>query len=306
MFQTKFDVKIRTHFLFNNFLFFRKSRRLWYNMRGGGYVIDGQVTDDSMAHAHCLRLATHSEYAILTFPQQQWSHASCALVSLSTSPVVLGLLQLRVGTAQSVWLSCRLGSRRIVTRFPARLQSFRNQALFQWVPPVPFPGPKSSGASTYNSSSSRAEVTNECSSTSIPPTPSWSTQEHLLLYVYWTVHRLNNWIKNDQLDVTCFVTSLFNAQHVSDVNTSILRSLRLICWVISRIVLLWFDVCWCYVVVWLWWCGIRMQATPPQPNHNVTPTHIEPEQYNPWNNSTNKSQAPQDGCINIRNMLSIK
>jgi len=44
------------------------------------------------------------------------------------------------------------------------------------------------------------------------------------------------------------------------------------------------------------WCDIRMQAeavlqpacfslhtdiTPPQPNHNVTSTHIEPEQYNP-------------------------
>jgi len=40
-------------------------------------------------------------------------------------------------------------------------------------------------------------------------------------------------------------------------------------------------------------CGIHMQAealqcyslhmdtTTPQPNHNVTPTHIEPEQYNP-------------------------
>jgi len=27
----------------------------------------------------------------------------------------------------------------------------------------------------------------------------------------------------------CFIISLFNAQHVSDVNTSILRSLRLIC-----------------------------------------------------------------------------
>jgi len=63
---------------------------------------------------------------------------------------------------------------------------------------------------------------------------------------------------------------------------------------------------------------VRMQAeallqpaygyhtTPPQPNHNVTPTHIEPEQYNPWNNSSNKSQAPGDGCINIRNMLIIK
>ena len=32
-----------------------------------------------------------------------------------------------------------------------------------------------------------------------------------------------------QLDVTCFLISLFTAQHVSDVNTSILRSLRLIC-----------------------------------------------------------------------------
>jgi len=56
-------------------------------------------------------------------------------------------------------------------------------------------------------------------------------------------------------------------------------------------------------VVWLGWCGIRMQAeallanyllsyfmgciagfslhpdaTPPQSNHNVTPTRIEPEQ----------------------------
>jgi len=26
----------------------------------------------------------------------------------------------------------------------------------------------------------------------------------------------------------------------------------------------------------------------------------------PWNNSTNKSQAPEDGCINIPNMLNIK
>ena len=79
-------------------------------------------------------------------------------------------------------------------------------------------------------------------------------------YVYWTVHHLHSWIKRDQLDVTCFFISLFTAQHVSDVNTSILRSLRLICWVISWVVLLWFDVCWCYVVVWLGWCGIRMQA----------------------------------------------
>jgi len=50
----------------------------------------------------------------------------------------------------------------------------------------------------------------------------------------------------------------------------------------------------------------RYHTTPPQPNHNVTPTHIAPEQYNPCDNSTNKSQTPEDGCINIRNMLIIK
>jgi len=130
----------------------------------------------------------------------------------------------------------------------------------------------------------------------------WIVQEtkaFLNLMFFWTVHHLDSWIKIDQLDVICFIISLFNAQHVSDVNTSFLRSLRLICWVISWVVLFWFDVCWCYVVVWLGWCGIRMQ-----PNHNVTPTHIEPQQYNPWNNSTNKSQAPEEGCINIWNMLS--
>jgi len=52
--------------------------------------------------------------------------------------------------------------------------------------------------------------------------------------------------------------------------------------------------------------SLHTDTTPPQPNHTGTPTHIEPEQYNPWNNSTNNSQAPEDVCINIRNMLSIK
>ena len=30
------------------------------------------------------------------------------------------------------------------------------------------------------------------------------------------------------------------------------------------------------------------------------------KQYNPWNNSTNKTQGPEVGCINIRNMFNIK
>ena len=34
------------------------------------------------------------------------------------------------------------------------------------------------------------------------------------------MHHLDSWIKRDQLDVTCFIISLFNAQRVSDVLTS--------------------------------------------------------------------------------------
>jgi len=81
----------------------------------------------------------------------------------------------------------------------------------------------------------------------------------------WTFFRkfmklLYNWIKTDQLDVTCFIISPFTAQHVSNVSTSIFRSLWLICWVISCVVLLWLDVCWCHGVDRLGWCGILMQA----------------------------------------------
>ena len=78
----------------------------------------------------------------------------------------------------------------------------------------------------------------------------------------------NSWITRDQLDISCFIISLFNAQHVSDVNTSILRSLRLICWVISWVVLLWFDVCWCYVVK----PASGYHSTPAKPQRN-TNTH---------------------------------
>jgi len=36
------------------------------------------------------------------------------------------------------------------------------------------------------------------------------------------------------------------------------------------------------VTLWFGWGGVVWfpDTTPPQPNHNVTPTHIEPEQYN--------------------------
>jgi len=39
---------------------------------------------------------------------------------------------------------------------------------------------------------------------------------------------------------------------------------------VELFVLLWYDVCWFYVVVWLGWCGIRMQteACIRIPHHN--------------------------------------
>ena len=47
----------------------------------------------------------------------------------------------------------------------------------------------------------------------------WVSVWYLLLH--------SSWIKRDQRDITCFIISLFTAQHVSNVSTSILRSLRL-------------------------------------------------------------------------------
>jgi hypothetical protein len=55
-----------------------------------------------------------------------------------------------------------------------------------------------------------------------------NVQHSYTCYVYWTVHHLDSRINTDQLDVTCFIISVFTAQHVSNVSTSIFRSLRLI------------------------------------------------------------------------------
>jgi hypothetical protein len=107
------------------------------------------------------------------------------------------------------------------------------------------------------------------------------------------------WIKRDQLDVTWFFISLFNAQHASDAHTSILGNLRLICWVISWVVLLWYNTLVLQSASGYHTTPVKPQrktnthcfslhkdTTPPQPNHTVTPTHIVPEQYNPWNKPT--------------------
>ena len=74
-------------------------------------------------------------------------------------------------------------------------------------------------------------------------------------------------------------------------------------------------VCPCFDVLefrcgWLEWypCGRLQAATgiPLQPNHTETPTHIETRTHNQCGDTIEKSQAPDDGCINVRNMFTIE
>ena len=62
------------------------------------------------------------------------------------------------------------------------------------------------------------------------------------------------------------------AQHVSDINLSIIRSFRLCCWITTSVVL--FSVC-CVLEIWCGWIWV-----------------------------VSVLQAPDDGHINVRNMLS--
>ena len=56
--------------------------------------------------------------------------------------------------------------------------------------------------------------------------------------VYWTVHHCNSWGIKNQLDVACyFLFHLLFAQHVSDINMSIFRSLRLCIWITTSVIL---------------------------------------------------------------------
>ena len=45
---------------------------------------------------------------------------------------------------------------------------------------------------------------------------------------------------------------------------------------------------------------------PPQPSHTKTPIHIETKTHDQCGGTIEKSQAPDEGFINVRNMLSIK
>jgi len=67
--------------------------------------------------------------------------------------------------------------------------------------------------------------------------------------------------------------------------------------------------CWCVLVsMCVGSFGVAGWYTciPPQPSHTETPTHIKTRTHNHCGDTIEKSQAPDDGCINVRNMSSIE
>jgi len=133
-------------------------------------------------------------------------------------------------------------------------------------------------------------------------------------YIYWTVRHCDSWRIRDQLDVTSYyiLFHFFYAQHVSNINTSIIGDCE---FSIVSPHWLYVLVSMCVgVLVWLGWGGIRVAGfriqpatrIPPQPSHTEIPTHIETRTYVQCCDTIEKSQAPDNGCINVRIMLSIE
>ena len=98
------------------------------------------------------------------------------------------------------------------------------------------------------------------------------------------------------------------AQHVSDINISIIRSLRLCWWITTSVVLFLVR---CVLEIWCGWFWVvfvlqasackrtPLKTSPPNLQHTTNW-----EQDDRCGNSSTQSQAADDGYINVRNMLS--
>jgi len=99
-----------------------------------------------------------------------------------------------------------------------------------------------------------------------------SQHANLESYVYWTVHH-DSWRIKGQLDVTAILFHFLCAQHVSDINISIIRSFRLFCWITILVVflvrcVLEFRCGWVGVVSVLHAEACNTDTTPTQPHGN--------------------------------------
>ena len=106
---------------------------------------------------------------------------------------------------------------------------------------------------------------------------------------------------------------LLCAQHVSDINISVFRSLRLCWWITTSLVL--FSVrCVLEFLLRLIFGGVRFAGWSTASTCKTNTTKYQPqqklqhttnwEQDDRCGNSSTQSQAPEDGYINVRNMLS--
>jgi len=60
-----------------------------------------------------------------------------------------------------------------------------------------------------------------------------------------------------------------------------------------------------FSIVSVWQASACHTDTTPT-SHTETPTHIETRTHNQYGDTIEKSQVPDDGYINVRNMLSIE
>ena len=64
---------------------------------------------------------------------------------------------------------------------------------------------------------------------------------------------------------------------------------------------------WLVEVVSVWQAGASACHTDTTPtSHTETPTYIKTRTHNQCGDTIEKSQAPHDGCTNVRNVLSIE
>jgi len=95
------------------------------------------------------------------------------------------------------------------------------------------------------------------------------------------------------------------AQHVSDINISIIRSLRLFCSITTLVVLFLVRSVLDFRCGWVGVISVLQAAS--AYNTDITPTqpHRNSNTHRTKNNMTNVVIEPDDGFINVRYMLSI-
>jgi len=92
-------------------------------------------------------------------------------------------------------------------------------------------------------------------------------------------------------------------------NTSIIRNLRLFYCITTLVVCSCSDLCWSFGVAGLGWypCGRLKHSFSLPHGYHPNPATPKLQHTSEQEHATiEKSQAPDDGCINIRNILSIE